>query len=311
MHPFAPLDQAAGYAELFADLEARAVRDHRLRRGVAAAQRRLAGRARRPARHPRLPREPRRGRARRVPHPGVGARHQRRERGDGGHARRRRGVRRRRQRRLRRPQDEGARARGRPRRAHGHVPVDPRRVRGAHRRRLRRSCTSCGGQVYLDGANLNALVGVAKPGHVRRRRVAPQPAQDVLHPARRGRAGRRPGGGARAPRAVPAAVTSPAAPWGSAGILPISCLVHPADGRRRPAPRHPGRDPQRQLRRGAAARPHYPVLYTGPRAWSPTSASSTCARSRRPPASPSTTSPSGSSTTASTRPRCRSRSPAR
>ena len=35
---------------------ARAVRDHRLRRGVAAAQRRFAGRARGPARHPRLPR---------------------------------------------------------------------------------------------------------------------------------------------------------------------------------------------------------------------------------------------------------------
>ena len=33
-------------------------RDHRLRRGVAAAQRRLAGRARRPAGHPGLPRQP-------------------------------------------------------------------------------------------------------------------------------------------------------------------------------------------------------------------------------------------------------------
>ena len=37
-------------------------RDHRLRRGVAAAERRLAGRARRPAGDPRLPRRPRRRR---------------------------------------------------------------------------------------------------------------------------------------------------------------------------------------------------------------------------------------------------------
>ena len=61
-----------------------------------------------------------------------------------------------------------------------------------------------GGQVYVDGANLNALVGVARPGQVRRRRLAPEPAQDLLHPARRRRPRRRPGGRARAPRAVPA-----------------------------------------------------------------------------------------------------------
>jgi glycine dehydrogenase len=46
-----------------------------------------------------------------------------------------------------------------------------------------------GGQVYMDGANMNAMVGVARPGRHRRRRVPPQPAQDVLHPARRRRAG--------------------------------------------------------------------------------------------------------------------------
>ncbi len=45
-----------------------------------------------------------------------------------------------------------------------------------------------GGQVYVDGANMNALVGLAQPGQVRRRRLAPEPAQDVLHPARRRRA---------------------------------------------------------------------------------------------------------------------------
>ena len=55
IHPFAPLDQAEGYRELITELEALAGRDHRLRRGVAPAQRRLPGRAGRAARHPRLP----------------------------------------------------------------------------------------------------------------------------------------------------------------------------------------------------------------------------------------------------------------
>ncbi len=39
-----------------------------------------------------------------------------------------------------------------------------------------------GGQVYIDGANLNALVGLAKLGELRRRRQPPQPAQDLRIP---------------------------------------------------------------------------------------------------------------------------------
>ena len=58
-----------------------------------------------------------------------------------------------------------------------------------------------GGQVYVDGANLNALVGSGEAGTVRCRRVTPEPAQDVLHPARRRRSRRRPGRRACAPRA--------------------------------------------------------------------------------------------------------------
>ena len=61
-----------------------------------------------------------------------------------------------------------------------------------------------GGQVYVDGANLNALVGLAKPGALRRRRQPPQPAQDVLHPPRRRRPRRRSRGRSPAPRRVPA-----------------------------------------------------------------------------------------------------------
>ena len=46
---------------------------------------------------------------------------------------------------------------------------------------------AAGGQVYIDGANLNALVGVARPWPVRWRRIAPQSSQDFLHSARRWR----------------------------------------------------------------------------------------------------------------------------
>ena len=42
-----------------------------------------------------------------------------------------------------------------------------------------------GGQVYLDGANLNAQVGVGPPRRLRRRRQPRQSAQDILHSPRR------------------------------------------------------------------------------------------------------------------------------
>ena len=55
IHPFAPAEQTRGLRRADRRAGGGAVRDHRLRRRVAAAQRRLAGRAGRPARHPRLP----------------------------------------------------------------------------------------------------------------------------------------------------------------------------------------------------------------------------------------------------------------
>ena len=131
-----------------------------------------------------------------------------------------------------------------------------------------------GGQVYVDGANLNALVGLAQPGTLRRRRQPPQPAQDVLHPARRRRSRRRPGRGARAPRPVPA--RRPARrPLGAArrpgvggavrlGRHPADLVgVHRDDGPRRAAPAPPpSRSPSANY---IATRldAHYPVLYTG------------------------------------------------
>ena len=76
IHPFAPAEQGEGYRELIEDLEQLPRASDRLRRGVAAAQRRLAGRVRGAARHPRLAREPRRGPPQRLPDPELGARHQ-------------------------------------------------------------------------------------------------------------------------------------------------------------------------------------------------------------------------------------------
>jgi glycine dehydrogenase len=133
-----------------------------------------------------------------------------------------------------------------------------------------------GGQVYVDGANLNALVGLAKPGwfgadvsHLNlhktfciphggggpgvgpiavRAHLAPYLPNHPLQPA-----------------AGPASGVGPvsAAPWGSAGILPISWAyirLMGADGLLRATQ-------VAILAANYVARrlaPHYPVLYTGP-----------------------------------------------
>src|SRR6266568_2933487 len=132
-----------------------------------------------------------------------------------------------------------------------------------------------GGQVYLDGANLNALVGVAKPGrfgadvsHLNLHKtfciphggggpgVGPVAVRAHLapylpnHPLR--------------PEAGPDTGVGPiaAAPWGSAGILPISWayvrLMGPDGLRRASEVAILGAN---YLARKLA--PHYPVLYSG------------------------------------------------
>ncbi len=132
-----------------------------------------------------------------------------------------------------------------------------------------------GGQVYLDGANLNAMVGVAKPGSF---------GSDVSHlnlhktftiPHGGGGPGVGPIGVAAhlvpflpnhpvVPEAGPATGPGPiaAAPWGSAGILPISWAYIALMG-------------SEGLRKATEAAiiganyvakrldPHYPVLYRG------------------------------------------------
>ncbi|MEU1054135.1 aminomethyl-transferring glycine dehydrogenase [Streptomyces sp. NPDC005876] len=133
-----------------------------------------------------------------------------------------------------------------------------------------------GGQVYVDGANLNALVGLARPGHF---------GGDVSHlnlhktfciP----HGGGGPGVGPVAvrshlapylpnhplqPAAGPQTGVGPvsAAPWGSAGILPISWAYVRLMG---------GEGLKRATQVAVLSanyiakrlEPHYPVLYTGP-----------------------------------------------
>ena len=53
-----------------------------------------------------------------------------------------------------------------PGRDHDHVSLHPRRVRAGGARRSATSFTRSGGQVYLDGANLNAQVGLGPPGRL-------------------------------------------------------------------------------------------------------------------------------------------------
>ncbi|MGY6501755.1 MAG: aminomethyl-transferring glycine dehydrogenase [Acidimicrobiales bacterium] len=138
-----------------------------------------------------------------------------------------------------------------------------------------------GGQVYLDGANLNALVGLARPGrfgadvsHLNLHKtfciphggggpgVGPIGVRSHLAPFL-------PGHGV-----VPGVVADPSpehpvgpvasAPWGSAGILPISWMyvrMMGPDGLRR-ATEHAILAANYVARRLGDA---YPVLYTGPR----------------------------------------------
>ncbi|MGI5336676.1 aminomethyl-transferring glycine dehydrogenase [Streptomyces sp. CA-181903] len=133
-----------------------------------------------------------------------------------------------------------------------------------------------GGQVYVDGANLNALVGVAKPGEF---------GGDVSHlnlhktfciPHGGGGPGVGPVG-VRAhlapylpnhplqPAAGPETGVGPisAAPWGSAGILPISwAYVRLMGGEGLKAATQVAVLSANYIAK--RLEPHYPVLYTGP-----------------------------------------------
>ncbi len=174
-----------------------------------------------------------------------------------------------------------------------------------------------GGQVYMDGANLNAQVGLTSPASIGadvshmnlhktfaiphggggpgmgpiglKAHLAPFMADHVVQPTG-------PDGRANAGQGAVSA-----APFGSASILPISWMYIAMLG-------GTGLTLATKVAIlnanyvAAKLKDHYPVLYVGePTAASPTNASSTCAPSRQQPASPRSTSPSASWTTASTR----------
>ena len=158
--------------------------------------------------------------------------------------------------------------------ADGDVPVDARRVR----REIQDICAIVhehGGQVYMDGANMNAQVGLTSPAAI---------GADVCHlnlhktfcdPARRRRARHGPDRRRGASGAVPARPSGregwrrraihavSAAPWGSASILLISygyIRMLGGDGMTeatRVAILNANYIAQSRLE------PHYPVLYAG------------------------------------------------
>ncbi len=140
---------------------------------------------------------------RHLPDPRIGARHQPGQRADGGPAGGGGEVRRDGQRRPGRPARQVRAAPRAAGRGDDHLPVDLRRVRGArqgavrHRASIRRPRVRGRREHERAGRHRRA-------GRVRRRRQPPEPAQDLLHPARRRRPRRRPGVRGRGPGALPA-----------------------------------------------------------------------------------------------------------
>ena len=114
---------------------------HGFCRRVPAAQLRLAGRVRGPARDPAVPREPRRQSPQRLSDPTLRARYKSGERGDGRHESRGRRVRPRRQHRCRRSRAKAEAHAKDLSRVDGHLSVDPRGVRGRRSRKFARSST--------------------------------------------------------------------------------------------------------------------------------------------------------------------------
>ena len=164
LHPFAPGDQAQGYAEMIADLKAKLLAISGYDADFAAAQFGRAGRICRVAGNPRLSPQPRRHAPHSLPDPDVCARHQS---GFGAHGR------------------HGCRCGRTAMRMATSTLTDLRAKAEKHADRLaaimitypsthgvfeaaiRSICEivhANGGQVYLDGANLNAQVGLARPG---------------------------------------------------------------------------------------------------------------------------------------------------
>jgi len=166
----------------------------RVRRGVASAECREPGRVRRAAGDPRGAGGGGAGRFRgfrgagRVPDPDLRARHEPGVRGDGGAEGGPGGLPGQRRHRPRRPEDQGRAARGPALRADDHLPLDARGVRAGRPPGVRGRARARRAGVHGRGEPQRAGRAVYPGGH-RRGRLPPEPAQDLLHPTRRRRAG--------------------------------------------------------------------------------------------------------------------------
>ena len=260
IHPFAPVEQAAGYRELIADLERWLAEitgyDAVSLQPNAGSQGEFAGLLAIRAYHESA------GDQRRdvclIPASAHGTNAASRR--DGRHAGRRGRLRRARQRRPRRSQREGHAARGPARGADGDLPVDARRVRRGHRRRSARSSTSTAGRctsTARTSTRWSASPGPASSAPTCRtstctRRSASRTAVVVRASARSvcARTSRR---SCRTIRCCPTRARRVGADQrGAVGIggHPADLVgVHPDDGCGGAAPGHRGRDPRRELRR--------------------------------------------------------------
>ena len=273
--PSRRLDQAQGYQVIVKQLEAMLGRDHRLPRGQPAAQLRRAGRARGAPRHPQVPREPRRASS------ATCASSRRARTGPTPRRRRWRGCASSSSLATRRATSTSAISRRRPRSTRSDLAalmVTYPSTYGIFEEEIERICAIVhehGGQVYLDGANLNAQVGLCRPADV---------GADVCHvnlhktfciPHGGGGPGMGPIGVGAAPREVPAAAPGRRRSAASEGIgagqrgavgereHPAHLVgVHRDDGRRGAEARERGRHPQRELRRRAPA-PALPGVLPG------------------------------------------------
>jgi glycine cleavage system pyridoxal-binding protein P len=251
IHPFAPADQTVGYREMIAQLEEMlcAVTGYAAvsLQPNAGSQGEYAGLLVIKKYHES------RGEGHR-------ARHQPCFRRDGGHAGRGNRLRRQGQCGPGRPESQGRTALEEPGLRDGDLSIHPRRVRRRHHRTVRHHPQAR--RPGVRGRRQHERPGWrGRPRLLRRRRIAPEPAQDLLHPARRRRPRRRPDRRWRTPGQVPA---EPALQRLRAQrrrhrlhlgrtvrlrIDPADLLdVHRHDGRRRLDRRHRNRDPERQLR---------------------------------------------------------------
>ena len=232
-------------------------RNHGIRRRFPSTQRRLAGRIRRPSRHPRLASLSWRHPAHRLPHPRLRARHKPRECHHGRNESRPRRLRPVRQRRPRRSSRQSRSPSRHARCGDGHLSLHAWRFRRRHPRNLR-------DRPHRRRSGLHGWREYERPGRplpsrrFRSRCLPSQSPQNLLHSAWWRRSRRRPHRRCQAPRTLPS--RRPARQQQRRRPrLPIEPRqrkhprhfldVYRDDGPPRPARRHGRLDSQRKLHR--------------------------------------------------------------